>query len=90
MKKIDFRKGRMIALILFLIGFVLIIVSCCINSQNKLGIILFAIGFVLFILAFIAWIVFVRCPECRGLFTLRESMCNFCPHCGIDLNNVKR
>ena len=86
MKKITFKKGRLIAFILFIIGTVLLIVSCCISSPNNLAIILFSISIAFFILAIIEWWIFVRCPDCRGLLNLRESLNNFCPHCGKDLN----
>jgi len=90
-------KKVLISFRFYLIGTILCVASIkLLHFLNAPGIILIPLGIIIFIMPFIAGEIGVKCGKCnypyRGVSRLRikygskQNRINFCPHCGIGLD----
>lgn len=93
MKKINYKKAKIIMWILmavgFLIAFLPLLIMAIINPSGQIqdfNYICIYIGFAVIFLGLIEGIIFVRCPHCGRGLSVRGGFYKFCPYCGRDMD----
>lgn len=85
MKKINYKKAKIIMWILMAVGFLIVGIPLIINPNSQDFTCVYIGGAVIF-LGLIVGIIFVRCPHCGRGLNLNFTWYNYCPYCGKDMD----
>jgi len=93
MKKINYKKAKIIMWILMAVGFLIAflpqLIMAAINpfgQAQDFNDICIYVGFGFIFLGLIEGIIFVRCPHCGRGLDLNFTWYNYCPYCGKDMD----